>query len=154
MITEMKTGSGKITLHMDNDVGSVDAQPIVGFAIAGKDKQFQPANAEVLVTGKDSRNRPQYNRRVITLSSPHVPDPIHFRYAWGRNPMGNLQLSSTNQKDIPFATQRSDDWKPWGNQEATRSAQEQRRKAAQLIDLGRRLKDAQTLIDEHHHHGR
>ena len=38
-----------------------------------------------------------------------VPEPIHFRYAWGRNPLGNLQ--ATGNKDLPFATQRSDDWK-------------------------------------------
>ncbi len=149
MITEMKTGDGKIILHMDSEVGSVDAGPIAGFAIAGTDKQFQPANAQVLVTGKDSRNRPQYNRRVLILSSPHVPEPIHFRYAWGRNPMANLRPSSTAQKDIPFATQRSDDWKSMENKGASRSSRENHGKAAQLIDLGRRLKDAQTFIDEH-----
>ena len=31
------------------------------------------------------------------------------RYAWGRNPLANLQV--TGNKDLPFATQRSDDWK-------------------------------------------
>ena len=37
-----------------------------------------------------------------------VKKPIHYRYAWGRNPLANLQ--ATGNKDLPFATQRSDDW--------------------------------------------
>jgi len=45
---------------------------------------------------------------VIILSSPLVPEPIHFRYAWCRNPLANLKTS--DHTDIPFETQRSDDW--------------------------------------------
>jgi sialate O-acetylesterase len=45
----------------------------------------------------------------ISVSSPRVPDPVHFRCAWGRNPMANLQ--SADRNDLPFATQRSEDWK-------------------------------------------
>ena len=37
-----------------------------------------------------------------------VPNPIHYRYAWGRNPMGNLQAH--HNTDIPLPTQRSDTW--------------------------------------------
>lgn len=37
-----------------------------------------------------------------------VPKPIHYRYAWGRSPMGNLQAQ--HNTDIPLATQRSDSW--------------------------------------------
>ena len=37
-----------------------------------------------------------------------VPNPVHFRYAWGRSPLGNLQAA--RHSDIPFATQRSDRW--------------------------------------------
>ncbi len=107
----------------------------------------QPAIAESLMTGKDSRKRPQYDRRVLVLSSPHVPDPIHFRYAWGRNPMGNLQLRATDKKDIPFATQRSDDWK--ATPAVGRAAQDLQRERSKQIDLNRRLKDAQSLIDAH-----
>ncbi len=45
----------------------------------------------------------------LLLTSPMVTKPIHFRYAWGRNPLANLQ--ATGNKDLPFATQRSDDWR-------------------------------------------
>lgn len=109
MYKEMNIEDGKIILKMDTWVRPVTDGPITGFAIAGKDRRYQPTEAEWLVTGKDQHNRPKHDRSVVVLSSPHVPDPIHFRYAWGRNPMGNLQAAGNN--DLPFATQRSDDWR-------------------------------------------
>lgn len=33
---------------------------------------------------------------------------MHFRYAWGRNPLAKVQL--TGHSDVPLATQRSDRW--------------------------------------------
>ncbi|MEC8777889.1 MAG: hypothetical protein VXX28_02555, partial [Verrucomicrobiota bacterium] len=159
MYTEMNLKGGKIILKMDTWVRAVTNGPIEGFAIAGKDRRFQPAEAEWLVTGKDKHNRPKHDRRVIVLSSPHVPDPIHFRYAWGRNPMGNLQ--SADHNDLPFATQRSDDWRmenvpvkltgfdDLAPKDFARRANHESQKALRLDDLGRRLKEAQALIDEH-----
>jgi sialate O-acetylesterase len=105
---EMRVENGRIVLTLNDDTAPYNDGPILGFAIAGKDGKFQPANAKFLEKGKDGRNRPQYDRQVIILSSPLVPDPIHFRYAWGRNPLANLKTS--DHTDIPFATQRSDDW--------------------------------------------
>ena len=146
-------------LKMDTRVRAVTDGPIVGFAIAGKDRRFQPAEAEWLVTGKDQHNRPKHDRSVVVLSSPHVPDPLQFRYAWGRNPMGNLQ--SADHNDLPFATQRSDDWRMENvpvkltgfddlpPKDFARRGNGESKKALQLDDLGRRLKEAQTLIDEH-----
>jgi len=159
MYTDMKIENGKIILTMDTWVRAVTSGPIEGFAIAGKDRRFQPAEAEWLVSGKDQHNRPKHDRRIIVLSSPHVPDPIHFRYAWGRNPMGNLQ--SADHNDLPFATQRSDDWRmenvPFKltgfddlpPKDFARRANHESKKALRLDDLGRRLQEAQALIDEH-----
>jgi sialate O-acetylesterase len=158
MCTEMKVEDGRIVLHMDTSVRPVDDGPIVGFAIAGQDRRFQPAEANWLVTGKDARNRPQTDRRTLVLTSPHVAEPTHFRYAWGRNPMGNLQAADHN--DLPFATQRSDDWKMeevpdkyYAN--PTAAPQQYRRqlrsfaqKELRLDDTERRLKEAQAFIDE------
>jgi len=158
MYKEMKIEDGKIILPMDTWVKPIDDGPIVGFAIAGKDRKFQPADASWLVTGKDRHNRPQHDRRTIVLSSPHVPHPIHFRYAWGRNPMGNLTRS--DHTTIPFATQRSDNWKQeevpekyvWDKSVTPRDYNRRLRWQAQrdlrLADLERRLKEAQTFIDE------
>lgn len=44
-----------------------------------------------LAIRKDSRNRPVYDYKTIMLSSRHVTNLIRYRYAWGRNPMGNLK---------------------------------------------------------------
>lgn len=156
--TDMKVEGGQIILKMDTIVKAVDDGPIVGFAIAGEDRRFQPADANFLVTGNDKNNRPQTDKRSIILTSPHVATPIHFRYAWGRNPMGNLQ--SADQNDLPFATQRSDDWKmeevprefvkddSISPRDLTRRHKNEAQKALRLDDMARRLKEAQTFIDE------
>ena len=158
MLTEVKLEEGKIILKMDTTVRAVDDGAIVGFAIAGKDRRFQPAEATFYIKGKDKNNRPQTDRRVIVLTSPHAPNPIHFRYAWGRNPMGNLQSSDHN--DLPFATQRSDDWKMeevprkfvWDKtaspRDYRRRLKSQAQKALRLDDTLRRLREAQSFIDE------
>ncbi|MDX1565004.1 MAG: hypothetical protein R3236_06335 [Phycisphaeraceae bacterium] len=155
MLKKMEVKDGTIILRMDTHVRPVDDGPIVGFAIAGKDRRFQPAHAEWLVKGKDRHNRPQYDRGAVVLSSPLVPEPVHFRYAWARNPMGNLQ--SADHNDLPFATQRSDDWKMEEVPEAlpARDAQNVRRarglikKKLRKADLARRLKEARMLLEEH-----
>jgi sialate O-acetylesterase len=79
---------------------------MLGFAIAGEDRKFYPAVIEYGTDGVDNRNRPRVKRNVLVLSNPHVVEPVHYRYAWARNPMSNL----TSARQIPLATQRSDDW--------------------------------------------
>ena len=84
-----------------------------------------------------------------------VPAPIHFRYAWGRNPLANLQ--ATGNKDIPFATQRSDDWKmehvPLGvlSDDVTlpisRGDRSQIIQALREQDKERRLEEAKRVLD-------
>lgn len=106
MVVDMKTEDGKIMLHMDVTARATDdGGTTEGFAIAGKDRKFHPAKAEFLVIGKGRRGRPKVNDKIIVLTSPMVPKPIHYRYAWARNPMGNV-----NVKGIPLPTQRSDNW--------------------------------------------
>jgi sialate O-acetylesterase len=126
--------------------------PIEGFAIAGADRRFQPATAEHLTTGEDRHNRPTKDRRIVILTSPHVSAPVHFRYAWGRNPMGNLMLGHSKSR-APLATQRSDNWRihevpvKFGDQ-VDRQSINLTRQAHRIFDLQRRLKDAQRLLDE------
>lgn len=107
-LKEMRVENGKIVLSLNDETAPYNDGPILGFAIAGKDGKFQPATATFQEKGTDGRNRPQTDKRVIVLSSPLVPEPIHFRYAWCRNPLANLKTS--DHTDIPFETQRSDDW--------------------------------------------
>lgn len=154
------TSDGKIKLHMDRAVAAEDSgAAIVGFAIAGEDRRFHPAEAEWWIRGVDARNRPQRDRKVLVLSSPHVPAPVHYRYAWGRNPLANLQ--SADHNDLPFATQRSDRWKiedvPKGvlGDERIEGGKLNRRQRNRILgvlrkeDLQRRLAEARALLEKH-----
>ena len=107
-LVEMTAVDGALRLQFDVDVSDPEDGAIQGFAIAGADRRFQPADAAYLQVGEDARGRPRFDRKQLVLSSPLVPEPVHFRYGWGRNPLANLQRGGN--KDLPFATQRSDDW--------------------------------------------
>jgi sialate O-acetylesterase len=156
MVKEMKVEGGRILVYMDESTTNVDdGGPMKGFAIAGKDRKFHPAEITHFVKGKDSRGRPQKDMKILVLSSPMVPNPIHYRYAWARSPMANLQAQGNT--DIPVATQRSDDWPlenvPLGVLGDDPPARRERPQRGQLIqalrrqDLERRLKEAETLIE-------
>ncbi|MDA7887015.1 hypothetical protein N9B29_01210, partial [bacterium] len=108
-IREVKKEDGKMTLMMSTEIRTKDDSDgrMLGFAIAGKDRRFYPAVIEYGTDGVDNRNRPRVKRNILVLSSPHVVEPVHYRYAWARNPMSNL----TSARQIPLATQRSDDWR-------------------------------------------
>lgn len=108
MLVEMKPLDGVIELTFDREVADPMDGEIRGFAIADEARQFHPAEAQYAERGKNDRGQIQYDRKRLVLSSPMVKKPIHYRYAWGRNPLANLQ--ATGNKDLPFATQRSDDW--------------------------------------------
>lgn len=62
--------------------------PLQGFALAGPDRVFHPAQAEII--GKDS----------LKVSSPSVPAPEVVRYAWAKNPQG---ANLTNIQRLPAA---------------------------------------------------
>ncbi|MEP3477797.1 MAG: hypothetical protein ABJZ55_00980 [Fuerstiella sp.] len=154
MVQEMKVVEDRIELRLDEPASAVDnGGPILGFAVAGEDRKFHPATAEHLVTGKDNRGRDQKDKTVIVLSSSMVPAPVHYRYAWGRSPLGNLQAERNS--DIPFATQRSDNWSlesvPSGvfDEEIAikldRKQQQQQLKALRSQDIQRQLSEAAAL---------
>jgi sialate O-acetylesterase len=158
--TGMEVGDGRIVLRFDGPVSAPDNQAAIeGFAIAGEDRRFHPAEAAWLVSGQDARGRPQQDRSALVLTSPQVPGPIHFRYAFGRNPMGNLQ--SADHNDLPFATQRSDDWRiaevPLGvlGDEEVQGGMPNRAQRQRILaelrrdDLQRRLAEARALLDAH-----
>lgn len=109
MLKEMKAENGAIVLTFDQQIAPVgDGSPMTGFAIAGTDMRFQPATITYRVVGKDSRGRAKHDTTTLVLKSSLLPEPVHYRYAWARNPMGNLQVKWNS--DIPLPTQRSDDW--------------------------------------------
>ena len=160
-VKEMKVEDGRILLafELKGPVGTNPEGPIVGFAIAGKDGKFQPAKAEFPVTGKDSRGRPRRDTRRLVLTSPLVPKPIHYRYAWARNPHANLV---SGWSKLPLATQRSDSWTmsdlytAYTGKKPTNTIDKlegneigELKNALKAADLQRRLHEARALLKEH-----
>ncbi|QDU98807.1 hypothetical protein [Lignipirellula cremea] len=155
MLLGMESRNGALLLKLDTDVSDPEDGAIEGFAIAGKDRRFHPADVAYAEKGKNDRGQVQYDRKQLVLTSPMVTEPIHFRYAWGRNPLANLQ--ATGNKDLPFATQRSDNWRmeevPLGvlGDEVTlplsRGDQNKIIQALREQDKERRLKEAEQVIE-------
>jgi sialate O-acetylesterase len=159
MLKAMTVEDGRILLQMDEATANVDDGGIMkGFAIAGKDRKFHPADITHLITGKGDRGREQKDTKTLVLISPMVSKPIHYRYAWGRSPMGNLQ--AYHNTDIPVATQRSDNWSLKDTYESLtgkKSGSEgplERRERNELIkalraeDMRRRRAEAEALLSE------
>lgn len=154
LVDSVTVVDGQIRIRFDEPVSPIDdGSPIVGFAVAGNNRQFHPAQADFLVTGKDNRGRPIKDSRTLVLDSPMVKKPVHFRYAWGRSPLGNLQAS--RQTDIPVPTLRSDDWPleniPLGmssddSPELDRGLRRKLIEANRNLDLQRRLHAARELL--------
>ncbi|MDC0308423.1 hypothetical protein OAL44_04725, partial [Planctomycetaceae bacterium] len=155
MLVDMEKNDGTILLKLDTEVSDPQDSTIQGFAIAGADRKFHPAEVAYAEKGKDGRGRMQYDRRQLVLTSRMVPEPVHFRYAWGRNPLANLQ--ATGNKDLPFATQRSDDWRMeevplgvLGEEVVLPISRGDRNKIIQALreqDKQRRLKEAEQVIE-------
>jgi len=156
-LQEMTVENGRIILRYDRNVMPVaTGLPLEGFAISGADRRFYPANVDNLVTGQDGQGRDQYDRNVLVLSNPMVAEPVAYRYAWARSPMGNAQVGGNS--DIPLPTQRSDDWPmeavPLGVFEDGPPAQLDRSQSntllqvLQQIDLDRRRAEARLLLEE------
>lgn len=108
VITDTQAEDGSLILTFDVPVVNPVDGPIRGFAIAGADRKFYPAKAEYPEIGRDNRNRPRYDKKLLKLTSIMVKEPVAYRYAWGRNPLANVQAEGNT--DVPLATQRSDDW--------------------------------------------
>ena len=109
MLKSMLVEDGQLQLEFDEAVGGVDdGSPITGFAIAGEDRKFHPADTNHLKIQQKGTDRQLTKRNFLVLKSDMVPKPVHYRYAWARSPMGNVQADRNS--DIPLATQRSDPW--------------------------------------------
>lgn len=158
-IDKVEIVGGMMRLTMSTDVKTRDDSDgrMLGFAIAGQDRRFYPADVDWFTDGaKNDRNEPQYQRNVLVLSNRFVLEPIHFRYAWARNPMGNI----VNGRGVPLAAQRSDDWlleetpvkvptpENMSPEAARNYVDNQLRRILERDDLERRLKEAEAAVAE------
>lgn len=158
-ILEVTEEEGSLRLTMSTDVKTADDSDgrMLGFAIAGDDRRFYPAEIEYGTDGTvDNRNKPKQLRNVLVLNHASVPEPRHYRYAWARNPMANL----VNRFGVPIATQRSDDWileetpmrheVPEGMDadSARRWLGNQNKRLMDAADIERRLEAAEATVTE------
>lgn len=89
--------NGKVTVRFNNTgkgLNTSDSNEVKGFALAGEDKKYYWADAEI-------------RGNEVILSSKDVPNPIAVRYAWANNPICNL-INSEGLPALPF---RTDCWK-------------------------------------------
>ena len=140
-------------MTLDTEAYAYNSGPIYGFAIAGSDKKFYPAQANYLVDEKKNTIR-----SVIVLSSPFVAEPVAYRYGWHRNPMGNLKISSC---ELPLPISRSDSWslndlyeaytgkRAASETELNRTERVALDRALQTADRQRRFKEAEAYVQEH-----
>ena len=91
----MKVESGKIRLTFKHTGGGLVAKggTLKGFAVAGADKTFVWADAEI-------------DGQTVVVSSKDVAKPVAVRYAWANNPECNLY----NQEGLPASPFRTDTW--------------------------------------------
>ena len=158
MITEMKTVNGDLHLTFDKAVrGLSDGTDLNGFAIAGEDMKFQAAKVTHKIIDKKGRKF-QYDNKTLVLSSSLINQPVHFRYAWARNPLGNVRLSLRFANEVPLPTQRSDKWSNADLLKAltgkiaadpgklSKSENNQLKAALMKEDLRRQISEAQALL--------
>lgn len=89
-------GNGSISLFFENVYGGLkinDGSKLNGFAIAGEDKHFVWADAEIV-------------GNTVIVKNKDIPLPVAVRYNWSANPNGNL----VNSANLPASPFRTDDW--------------------------------------------
>jgi sialate O-acetylesterase len=89
----MKAEHGKIVLHFRHTGSGLVAKdgPLKGFTLAGKDKTFVPAKAEI-------------QGNTVVVSADGIADPTAVRYGWENVPDVNLY----NQEGLPASPFRTD----------------------------------------------
>jgi len=142
-----------IVVSFDRPVRTDDGRPFEGFAIAGADQRFCPAEATYLVVGKDDRGRDREDRTKLVVRSVLVPEPVALRYAWARNPLGNMVNDQHHERVLPVPSFRTDHWDwpeagfgPEARAETGRRRGEMRRQAEEH-SRERKLQQAQLRLE-------
>jgi sialate O-acetylesterase len=105
----MQRDGNRVVVTFDHTRGglmSFDTQEVTGFEIAGEDRQFVNAQAEVVAKTEDGKNIPVEKRNQVVVRSDKVANPVAVRYAWANNPQCNLRTVL----GLPATPFRTDDW--------------------------------------------
>jgi sialate O-acetylesterase len=92
----MRKEGGKIVVefyYVDGGLAAREGGKLKGFAVAGPEKKFVWAEAEIV-------------GQTVVVSSPEVQSPAAVRYGWANNPDCNL----VNKASLPASPFRTDDW--------------------------------------------
>lgn len=141
----------RIVVTFSKEVKTSDDRPVEGFCIAGSDRHFFPAKAAYVKT-KDENGKPVDDRTRIEVINNLVTDPVEVRYAWARNPLGNLVNSEC--PIIPVPLFRSDNWDypeaPWlpDDYAAHRASLKTLRKQALEMARARIMMEAEMTVNE------
>ncbi|MDX2432126.1 MAG: sialate O-acetylesterase, partial [Bacteroides sp.] len=82
----------QIIIHFDHrgsGLISIDDEPLSLFAIAGADRVFEWAEAEII-------------NETVVVSSKNIPHPVYLRYAWSNNPDGANLYNKEGLPASPF----------------------------------------------------
>ena len=90
---QVEEGKARLTFRNGEEMKAADGGKIKGFAIAGEDRKFYWADAEI-------------QGDHVVVSSPQVPKPVAVRYGWDDDPECNL----INRTGLPASPFRTDDW--------------------------------------------
>ena len=90
----MKVEGGKAVLTFDHAEGlkSLDGKALTWFTVAGEDKKFVPATAEIVGS-------------TVVVSSDAVPNPVAVRFGWHETAEPNLG-NGAGLPASPFRTDR------------------------------------------------
>jgi sialate O-acetylesterase len=83
----------RLTFHQTGSGLIAKGDKLTGFAIAGEDRRFVWADAQI-------------DGNSIVVSSPEVQNPVAVRYGWANNPDCNLY----NKEGLPASPFRTDNW--------------------------------------------
>ena len=93
---EMKTDGNKIRLefeHVGGGLVSRDQKPLANFQVAGEDKKFVDAKAEI-------------DGSAVVVSADGVEKPVAVRFGWAETAEPNL----SNKEGLPASPFRTDSW--------------------------------------------
>ncbi len=99
-LADMSIDGERVLLRFENtgDGLRCKASDIGGFVMAGDDRNFHWADAQIV------------DNDTVVISSKEVPEPVSVRYAWADNPeWANLE----NSDGLPAEPFRTDDWYPY-----------------------------------------
>jgi len=105
--THIERIENKIIITFSKEVKTSDDRPMEGFAVAGSNRLFSPAKAEYVII-ENEKGEKIADKSKVQVWSNFVDKPLEVRYAWARNPLGNLINSGV--RVIPVPAFRTDSW--------------------------------------------